>query len=151
MAFLLLILNRFHLVVNGVWCLWTDFCIHKGKSKESGNKLKKEYKFKIQKMMHSRYKYKGDNRYFSFYQRLCRFNQNKINRIIESVFWQADNWMFIWNLEPNMNTWLTLLKNVEWASLRVKCDKHLFSLLLKKPLNHLDNWYKYFYKQNCCL
>ena len=91
MVFLLLILNRFHVVVNDVWCLWTDFCMHQAKSKESGNKLKKEHKFKIQEMMHSQDKYKGDNRYFSFHERLCRFNQNKINRIIESVFWQADN------------------------------------------------------------
>ena len=29
--------------------------------------------------------YKGDNRYLSFHERLCRFNQNKINRIIESA------------------------------------------------------------------
>ena len=30
--------------------------------------------------------YKGDNRYLSFYERVCRFNQNEINRIIESAF-----------------------------------------------------------------
>ena len=41
--------------------------------------------------MHSQYKYKGDNRYLSFHERLCRFNQNKINRIIESAFSRADN------------------------------------------------------------
>ena len=34
--------------------------------------------------MHSQYKYKGDNRYLLFRGRLCRFNQDKINRIIES-------------------------------------------------------------------
>ena len=85
MVFLLLILNRFHLVVNGVWCLWTDFCMHKGKSKESGNKLKKEYKFKIQ-IQNTNTNTKEIIVISLFYQRLCRFNQNKINRIIESVF-----------------------------------------------------------------
>ena len=35
--------------------------------------------------------YKGDNRYLSFHERLCRFNQNKINRIIESAFRRVDN------------------------------------------------------------
>ena len=30
--------------------------------------------------------YKGDNRYLSFYESLCRFNQNETNRIIESAF-----------------------------------------------------------------
>ena len=36
--------------------------------------------------------YKGDNRYLSFYESLCRFNQNETNRIIESAFWRADNY-----------------------------------------------------------
>ena len=35
--------------------------------------------------MHSQHKYKGDNRYLSFRECSCRFNQNKINRIIEYV------------------------------------------------------------------
>ena len=52
----------------------------------SENELKKEYKFEIQEVMHSQYKHKGDNHYLSFHQHLCRFNQNKINRIIESAF-----------------------------------------------------------------
>ena len=56
-----------------------------GESTESENKLKKEYKFGIQEIMHSQYKYKRDNCYLSFHERLCRFNQNKINRIIESA------------------------------------------------------------------
>ena len=30
--------------------------------------------------------YKGDNRYLSFHERLCRFNQNETKRIIESAF-----------------------------------------------------------------
>ena len=57
----------------------------------SENELKKEYKFEIQEVMHSQYKYKGDNRYLLFHEHLCRFNQNKINRIIESAFWRAGN------------------------------------------------------------
>ena len=32
-----------------------------------GNELKKENKFEIQDIMHSQYKYKGDNRYLSFH------------------------------------------------------------------------------------
>ena len=56
-----------------------------GESKESENKLKKEYKFEIQETMHSQYKYKGDNFYLSFHEHLCRFNQNKINCIMESA------------------------------------------------------------------
>ena len=39
--------------------------------------------------------YKGDNRYLSFHERLCRFNQNEINRIIESAFWRADNYTLV--------------------------------------------------------
>ena len=35
--------------------------------------------------------YKGDNRYLSFHERLCRFNQNETKRIIESAFWRAYN------------------------------------------------------------
>ena len=53
--------------------------------------LKKEYKLKIQEILHSKYKHRGDNSYISFQERLCRFNQNKINHIIESVYWRADN------------------------------------------------------------
>ena len=68
-----------------------DLYIDQGESKESENELKKEYEFGIQEIMHSQYKYKGDNRYLSFHERLCRSNQNEINRIIESAFWQADN------------------------------------------------------------
>ena len=41
--------------------------------------------------MHSQYKYKGDNPYLSFHERLCRFNQKKINGIIESAFPWADS------------------------------------------------------------
>ena len=41
--------------------------------------------------MHSQYKYKGDNPYLSFHERLCRFNQKKINGIIESAFPRADS------------------------------------------------------------
>ena len=33
--------------------------------------------------MNSQCKYKSDNRYLSFHERLSRFNQNKINRIIK--------------------------------------------------------------------
>ena len=66
-------------------------CIDYGESKESENELKKEYKFEIQDIMHSQYKCKGDNRYLSFHERLCRFNQNKINRITESAFRRVDN------------------------------------------------------------
>ena len=55
-----------------------DFYIDQGESKESENELKKEYEFGIQEIMHSQYKYKGDNRYLSFHERLCRFNQNEI-------------------------------------------------------------------------
>ena len=62
-----------------------DLYIDQGESKESENELKKEYEFGIQEIMHSQYKYKGDNRYLSFHERLCRFNQSKINRIIESA------------------------------------------------------------------
>ena len=58
----------------------------KERAKSLETNLKKEYKFEIQEIMHSQYKYKGDNRYLSFHERLCRFNQNKINRIIESAF-----------------------------------------------------------------
>ena len=35
--------------------------------------------------MYPQYKYKGDNRYLSFQERLFRFDQSKINRIIESA------------------------------------------------------------------
>ena len=35
--------------------------------------------------MNSQCKYKRDNRYLSFHERLSRFNQNKINRIIKSA------------------------------------------------------------------
>ena len=35
--------------------------------------------------MHPQYKYKGENRYFSFQERHCGFNQSKINRIMESA------------------------------------------------------------------
>ena len=35
--------------------------------------------------------YKEDNGYLSFHERLCRFNQNETNRIIESAFWRAYN------------------------------------------------------------
>ena len=41
--------------------------------------------------MHSQFEHKGENRYLSIHGRLCRFNQIKINRIIESAFSQADN------------------------------------------------------------
>ena len=59
----------------------------RAKSLETNLKKNKNSKFKraIQ------YKYKGDNCYLSFHERLCRSNQNEINRIIESAFWQADN------------------------------------------------------------
>ena len=67
-----------------------DVCMNQGDSKESWNELKKECKFEIQEVMHAQYKYKGDNRYLAFHERLCRFNQNDINGIIESAFWQAD-------------------------------------------------------------
>ena len=50
-----------------------DVCMDEGESKESENELKKEYKFEIQEIMHSEYKYKADNRYLSFHERLCRF------------------------------------------------------------------------------
>ena len=63
-----------------------DVCMDSGETKESGNKPLKNFKFEIQKIMHSKYKYKGDNRYLSFHERLSRFNQNKINRIIETAF-----------------------------------------------------------------
>ena len=43
-----------------------------------GNELKKENLKKKFKTMHSQYKYKGDSRYLSFHERLCRFNQNEI-------------------------------------------------------------------------
>ena len=57
----------------------------KERAKSLKTNLKKEYEFGIQEIMHSQYKYKGDNRYLSFHERLCRFNQSKINRIIESA------------------------------------------------------------------
>ena len=67
-----------------------DFYIDQGESKESENELKKEYEFGIQEIMHSQYKYKGDNRYLSFRECSCRFNQNKINRIIEYVHMRGE-------------------------------------------------------------
>ena len=72
----------------GVLNEWCQYGLRR-ESKESGDELKKEYKFEIQEIMHSQYKYKGDNRYLSFHECLCRFSQNKINRIIESAFWQG--------------------------------------------------------------
>ena len=71
-----------------------DVCMDLGESRESGNEIKKEYKFEIQEIMHSQSKYKGDNRFLSFHDRLCRFNQNETNRIIESAFSRADNFCF---------------------------------------------------------
>ena len=58
----------------------------KERAKSLETNLKKEYKFEIQEIMHSQYKYKWYNRYISFHERLCRFNQNKSNRIIVSAF-----------------------------------------------------------------
>ena len=54
--------------------------------------------------MHSQYKYKGDNRYLSFHERLCRFNQNKINRIIESAPDELimKDWGTIWFAKRNL-------------------------------------------------
>ena len=58
----------------------------KERAKSLETNLKKEYKFEIQEIMHSQYKYKGDKCYLSFHERLSRFNKKKINRIIESAF-----------------------------------------------------------------
>ena len=62
-----------------------DDCMDQGESKKSGNEVKKECKFGSQEIMNSQCKYKRDNRYLSFHERLSRFNQNKINRIIKSA------------------------------------------------------------------
>ena len=81
-----------------------DVCMDLGESKQSENQLKKEHKFGIQEIMHSQYKCKADNRYLSFHERLCKFNQNKSNRIIES---DSDElimkyWGTIWCAKRNL-------------------------------------------------
>ena len=49
----------------------------KDRAKSLETNLKK-YKFEIQEIMLSQHKYKGDNRYLYFHERLCRSNQNEI-------------------------------------------------------------------------
>ena len=61
----------------------------KDRAKSLETNLKK-YKFKIQEIMLSQHKYKRDNRYLYFHERLVDLTKTKsrpeINRIIESAF-----------------------------------------------------------------
>ena len=49
----------------------------KGERKESEKELEKEYKSGIQETMHSQPRYKGDNLYLSFHERLCSLTKTK--------------------------------------------------------------------------
>ena len=49
----------------------------KGERKESEKELEKEYKSGIQETMHSQSRYKGDNLYLSFHERLCSLTKTK--------------------------------------------------------------------------